>query len=102
SAYGTGFQQLTEFNQISGGALYFATLAPSVWTPSFYYNRKSVYGANGYFSAFGFYDDMIPTPDNNLFQHGYSLGYFIVFDKTVGRFAYSSYGSSYAIPTTDV
>ncbi len=102
NAYGTGFQQLTEFNLISGGALYFATLAPSVWTPSFYYNKKSVYGANGYFSPFGFYDDMIPTANSNLFQHGYSLGYFIVFDKIFGRFAYSSYGSSYSIPTTDV
>lgn len=102
NAYGTGFQHLTEFNLISGGALYFATLAPSVWTPSFYYNRKSVYGENGYFSSFGYYDDMIPTADNHLFQHGYSLGYFIVFDKTVGRFAYSSYGSSYSIPTTDL
>lgn len=102
NAYGTGFQQMTNFNLISGGALYFAVLAPSVWTPSFYYNKKSIYGANGYFSAFGFYDGMIPTPDNNLFQHGYTLGYFIVFDKVYGRFAYSSYASSYAIPETDV
>lgn len=102
NAYGTGFQQLTEFELISGGALYFATLSPSVWTPSFYYNKKSVYGTNGYFSAYGYYDDMIPTANNNLFQHGYSLGYFIVFDKVYGRFAYSSYGTSYAIPTTDV
>lgn len=102
SAYGSGFQKMAEFQLISGGALYFATLAPSVWTPSFYYNRKSVYGENGYFSPFGFYDQMTPTPDNHLFQHGYSLGYFVVFDRTVGRFAYSSYGSSYAIPTTAV
>lgn len=102
NAYGTGFQQMTEFQLISGGAIYFATLAPSVWTPSFYYNRKSVYGEDGYFSPFGFYDGMIPTADNNLFQHGYSLGYFVVFDRTYGRFAYSSYGTSYAIPTTNV
>lgn len=102
NAYGTGFQQMTEFQLISGGALYFATLAPSVWTPSFYYNKKSVYGADGYFSPYGFYDSMIPTADNNLFQHGYTLGYFIVFDKVYGRFAYSSYGTSYAIPTTNV
>lgn len=102
NAYGTGFQQLTEFQLISGGALYFATLAPSVWTPGFYYNKKSVYGTNGYFSAYGYYDDMIPTANNNLFQHGYTLGYFIVFDKVFGRFAYSSYGTSYSIPTTDV
>lgn len=102
NAYGTGFQQMTQFQLISGGALYFATLAPSVWTPSFYYNRKSVYGEDGYFSPFGYYEDMIPTPDAALYQHGYDLGNFIVFDRTVGRFAYSSYGSSYAIPTTDV
>ncbi|TXH60890.1 MAG: hypothetical protein E6Q89_00080 [Bacteroidia bacterium] len=102
NAYGTGFQAMTEFQMISGGALYFATLAPSIWTPSFYFNKKSVYGTNGYFSAFGFYDGMIPTANNNLFQHGYTLGNFVVFDKVYGRFAYSSYGSSYAIPTTDV
>lgn len=102
NAYGTGFQIMSEFQLISGGALYFATLAPSVWTPSFYFNRKSVYGEGGYFSPFGYYDEMAPTPDNNLFQHGYTLGYFVVFDRSVGRFAYSSYGSSYAIPTTGV
>jgi len=45
---------------------------------------------------------MIPTANNNLFQHGYTLGYFVVFDKVYGRFAYSSYASSYSIPTTDV
>ncbi|MHC1780251.1 MAG: PKD-like family lipoprotein [Bacteroidales bacterium] len=102
NAYGTGFQQMTQFNLISGGALYFASLAPSVWSPSFYYNKKSVYGTNGYFSSFGYYDDMIPTANNNLFQHGYTLGYFIVFDKVYGRFAYSSYATSYNIPTTSV
>ncbi len=102
NAYGTGFQQMNNFNLISGGALYFASLAPSVWSPSFVSNKKSVYGTNGYFSAFGFYDGMIPTPNSNLFQHGYSLGYFLVFDKVYGRFAYSSYGSSYSIPTTSI
>lgn len=100
SAYGTGFQQMNYFNLISGGAIYFATLAPSVWAPSFYANKKSVYGSNGYFSAYGYYDDMIPTPNNNLSQHGYTLGNFLVFDKVYGRFAYSSYGTSYSIPTT--
>ena len=102
SAYGSGFQKMNYFNLISGGSLYFATLAPSVWTPSFYSNKKSVYGSDGYFSAYGYYDDMIPTPNNNLFQHGYSLGYFLVFDKVYGRFAYSTYGSSYSIPTTSL
>ncbi|MFA5849651.1 MAG: PKD-like family lipoprotein [Bacteroidales bacterium] len=102
NAYGTGFQKMNYFNMISGGAIYFATLAPSVWSPGFYFNKKSVYGTNGYFSAFGYYDDMIPTANNNLFQHGYSLGNFMVFDKVYGRFAYSSYGSSYNIPVTDV
>lgn len=102
NAYGTGFQAMTSFQLISGGALYFASLAPSVWAPSFVYNRKSVYGTKGYFSAFGYYDTMTPTPDNNLFQHGYTPGYFIVFDRTVGRFAYTSYGTSYQIPETDL
>lgn len=102
NAYGTGFQQMGEFQLISGGALYFATLAPSVWTPSFYFNKKSPYGANGYFSAFGYYDEMTPMANNNLFQHGYRLGSFMVFDKVFGRFAYSSYGTSYSIPTIGI
>ncbi len=102
SAYGSGFQKMNNFNLISGGALYFASLAPSVWSPSFAYNKKSRYGNNGYFSSYGYYDDMIPTPDNKLFQHGYSLGYFIVFDRTYGRFSYSSYGTSYDIPLSSV
>ncbi len=50
-------------------------------SPSFVSNKKSVYGTNGYFSAFGFYDGMIPTPNSNLFQHGYSLGYFLGLTK---------------------
>lgn len=102
NAYGTGFQKMNYFNMISGGALYFASLAPSVWSPSFYFNKKSRYGDNGYFSAFGYYDDMIPTPNTTLYQHGYSLGNFMVFDKVFGRFSYSSYGTSYEIPLTDV
>lgn len=102
NAYGTGFQHMVEFPLISGGALYYATLAPSIWAPSFYYNRKSVYGANGYFSPFGYYDTMLPTADGTLFQHGYTLGNFMVFDRVFGRFAYSVYGTSYNIPVTDV
>ncbi len=102
SAYGSGFQKMNYFNLVSGGALYFASLAPSVWSPFFSYNKKSRYGQGGYFSAFGYYDDMIPTPNSNLFQHGYTLGNFIVFDKVYGRFAYTSYGSIYDIATTDV
>lgn len=102
NAYGTGFQQMVEFPLISGGALYYAVLAPSIWAPSFYYNKKSVYGQNGYFSPYGYYDTMIPTADGALFQHGYTLGNFIVFDRVFGRFAYSSSGTSYSIPTTAV
>jgi hypothetical protein len=102
NAFGTGFQQNVDFTLISGGALYFATLAPSIWAPQFFYNKKSVYGANGYFSPYGYYDTMLPIADNNLFQHGYTLGNFIVFDRVFGRFAYSSYGTSYTIPTTNV
>ncbi|SMD02224.1 PKD-like family lipoprotein [Pedobacter africanus] len=100
--YGSNFHQNVEFQLISGGALYFATLAPPPFSSSFAYNRKSVYGQTGYFSAFGYYDTMLPTPNGTLFQHGYTLGNFIVFDRVFGRFAYSSYGTSYNIPTTDV
>jgi len=100
--YGSNFHQLVDFQLISGGALYYASLAPAIFTPSFTYNRKSVYGESGYLSPFGYFDTMTPTPDGALFQHGYTLGNFMVFDRTVGRFAYSSSGSSYAIPTTDV
>lgn len=102
NAYGTGFQSMSSFQLISGGALYYATLAPSVWTPTFVYNRKSVYGTTGYFSPYGYFDTKIPTPDDHLFQHGFDNGYFIVFDRNFGRFAYSSYGTNYSIPTTDV
>ncbi len=102
NAYGTGFQHMVEFQLISGGAIYFATLAPSVWTPSFYFNKKSIYGITGYFSPYGYYDTMLPTVNNNLFQHGYTLGNFMVFDRVFGRFAYASYGTSYNIPTTDI
>ncbi|QBQ40389.1 hypothetical protein E2P86_04170 [Sphingobacterium psychroaquaticum] len=100
--YGSNFHQTIQFNLISGGALYHASLAPAIWTPTFVYNRKSVYGENNYFSPFGYYDMMTPTPDGTLFQHGYNLGNFMVFDRTVGRFAYSSSGTSYNIPVTDV
>lgn len=61
-----------------------------------------MYGQTGYFSPFGYYDDMIPTPNGTLYQHGYTLGNFMVFDMTFGRFAYSSSGTSFSIPTTDV
>lgn len=100
--YGSNFHQTVEFQLISGGALYFAALSPPPFSTSFAYNRKSVYGETGYFSAFGYYDGMIPTPNGNLFQHGYTLGNFIVFDRVFGRFAYSNYGTSYNIPTTAV
>lgn len=100
--YGSNFHQNTQFQLISGGALYWANLGTPPFGASFVYNRKSVYGTTGYFSAVGYYDEMIPTPNDNLFQHGYTLGNFIVFDRTFGRFAYSSSGTSYSIPTTDV
>lgn len=100
--YGSNFHQMVQFQLISGGALYFASLELPPFSSSFVYNRKSVYGQTGYFSAFGYYDDMIPTPNATLFNHGYTLGNFMVFDRTFGRFTYSSYGVSYSIPTTDV
>lgn len=102
NAYGTGFQHQVYFQLISGGSLYFAALAPGVWAPSFSYNKKSIYGENGYFSAYGYFDSMIPAPDGNLFQHGYDLGNFMLFDKVYGRFSYSNYGSVYNIPVTAV
>lgn len=102
NAYGTGFQHQVYFQLISGGSLYFAALAPNVWAPSFSYNKKSPYGPTGYFSAYGYFDSMIPQPDNNLFQHGYDLGNFMLFDKTFGRFTYSNYGTCYSIPTTAI
>lgn len=100
--YGSNFQQNVYFQMISGGALYYASLAPAIWTTQFAYNMKSVYGRSNYFSAYGFYDKMTPTPDNSLFQHGYDLGNFLVFDRTVGRFAYSTSGLSYEIPVADI
>ncbi len=100
--YGSGYYKGIKFELISGGALYSATLAPPPFTTSYAYNRKSVYDKMGYFSSFGYYDSMIPQPNDHLFYHGYTLGNFMVFDRSVGRFAYSTSGNSYSIPTTDV
>jgi len=100
--YGSNFHQSIHFQLISGGALYFANLAPPPFTTSFSYNRKSAYGPTGYFSPFGYFDTMTPTPSGNLFHHGYTLGNFMLFDRVFGRFTYASYGSSYNIPTTEL
>ena len=101
--YGSDFQKMVDYNLISGGALYHASLSSYNWVPSFVFNRKSVYGESGYFSPFGYYHTMVPTPDKGtMFNHSYSLSDFIVFDRTVGRFAYSNSGTSRQIPIADV
>lgn len=102
SAYGDSYQQMNCFGQISGGTFYSAILAPSVWSPSYYYKNSSPY-TEGYLSAFAFFDDMSPTPNSNLIQLGYSTGNLLVFDKRHGRFAYGSmYGSIASIPETEI
>ncbi|MFD2553517.1 PKD-like family lipoprotein [Sphingobacterium tabacisoli] len=101
--YGSGIQQMENFQLISGGALYYGSLSSYNWTPSFAYNGKSAYGRSNYFSPFGYYHTMTPTVDKGtMFNHSYDLGDFIVFDRTVGRFSYSNSGISRQIPTTDV
>ena len=102
NAYGTGFQLSTHLTEVSGGKMYYAySLAPSVWSASYYPNVASPY--SGYISPFCFWDDMEPTPDNNLTQLGYDLGHLICFDQTYGRFFSSfAYGSPAAISTESI
>lgn len=96
-------QMMNHFIEISAGHLFYAAaLCPNVWTTSYYYNVASPYN-NGYFSPFGYWDDMSDTPHNNLQQAGFNLGNFIVFDRVNGRFAYSTaYGSVSSIEESDV
>ncbi len=99
--YGTSFQMSTHFAEISGGTLYTAnSLCPSIWTPSYSYKNKSPH--KGSLSAFAFWDAMDPTPDDHLVQLGYDCGDIIMFDKTYGRFVYSTaYGGIREIKKTD-
>ena len=99
--YGASFQQMTYFAEISGGTLYTAVLAPSIWTPSYSYKSKSPH--KGVLSAFGFWDGMNPTADSpTLINMGYSCGDLILFDKTYGRFVYgSAYGGVKEIKKAD-
>lgn len=88
NVYGT--QMYGDFMEISNGHIFgVASMAPSIWTHSFFYDIASPY-ANGYLSPFGYWNDMTDTPN----QAGYSLGRFVVFDRVNGRFAScSDYGS---------
>ena len=95
--YGT--QMMGNFMEISNGHLFsVASMAPSIWTHSFYYDIASPY-KNGYLSPFGYWDDMTDTPK----QAGYELGDFIVFDRVNGRFAVAGpWGDMSSIEETDV
>lgn len=100
--YGSSAQMSNNFIEISNGHIFAAfSLAPSIWTATYYYDRESPY-KNGYLDPFGYWDDMSDTPHNNLRQAGYNPGDFIVFDGNNGRFAYASYGSVYSIDEADV
>lgn len=98
-----GEQMMNHFMEISAGRLFsVASLAPSVWSTSYYYDIQSPY-RNGYLAPFGFWDDMSDTPHDNNLQAGYSLGNFIVYDQNNCRFAKGgTYGSMSAIEEEDV
>lgn len=97
NVYGT--QMYGDFMEISNGHIFsVASMAPAIWTHSFYYDVASPY-RNGYLSPFGYWNDMTDTPN----QAGYSLGSFIVFDRVNGRFAAASpYGRMTAIAEDNV
>ena len=102
-AYGS-VQMSTHFMEISNGKLWTAaSLAPSIWTASYYYDKSSPY-KNGYLSPFGYWDEMEDVEGNAAQeQHSYTLGDFIVFDKNAGRFASASaYGSITSIDEANV
>ncbi|MGL5683204.1 MAG: PKD-like family lipoprotein [Marinifilaceae bacterium] len=102
SAYGDSYQHATAFVEISGGTLYTARLAPSVWSPSYSYKSKSPY-KDGYITNFCYFEEMNPTPNNNLIQLGYSIGDIVMFDRINGRFLTgSSYGGTKAISEENV
>lgn len=97
-----GAQEWTYNMQISAGHLYTASMASAVWSSNWSYDKESPY-KEGYFDAFGYWDEMNDTPNDHNIQMGYEPGDFILFDKNHGRFAYASvYGSVYSIEEEDV
>lgn len=102
TAYGSGFQITGNFAEVSGGSLYgIASIAPSTWTATPWYNKSSPYG--GQASPFIFFDAMDPTPDSHLTQLGYTNGDIIAFDYNYGRFfkcsAYGGIAEMESMPT---
>lgn len=105
TTYGS-LQEMGHLMEISAGRLFcVASLAPNIWSSSYYYNIESPY-LGGYFSPFGYWDSMNDTknPDSKgNYQAGYSPGNFIVFDKNNGRFAYATaYGAIYSIAEENI
>ncbi len=97
-----GAQQTGHFIEISAGRIFTASsMAPSIWSTSYTYDRESPYG--GYLAPFGYWDAMTNTPHDNNLQAGYTPGDFMVFDQTYGRFVIcSAYGSVSSIDEDDV
>lgn len=97
-------QHYCHFIEVSAGRLFYAAMMSpmSYWTTDYFYDVTSPY-KNGYFSPFGYWDDMSDTPSGRLQQAGFELGDYIVFDKVNGRFAFSDpYGDVYSIEVEDV
>lgn len=97
-------QHYCHFIEVSAGRLFYAAMMSpmSYWTTDYFYDVASPY-KNGYFSPFGYWDDMSDTPSCRLQQAGFELGDYIVFDKVNGRFAFSDpYGDVYSIEVEDV
>lgn len=97
-------QHYCHFIEVSAGRLFYAAMMSpmSYWTTDYFYDVASPY-KNGYFSPFGYWDDMADTPSGRLQQAGFELGDYIVFDKVNGRFAFSDpYGDVYSIEVEDV
>lgn len=96
-------QHYCHFIEVSAGRLFYAAMMSpmSYWTTDYFYDVASPY-KNGYFSPFGYWDDMSDTPSGRLQQAGFELGDYIVFDKVNGRFAFSDpYGDVYSIEVED-
>lgn len=89
-----GSQMMNHFIEISAGRIFSAaSLAPSIWTTSYYYDVASPYN-KGYLAPFGYWDEMEDTPHDNNRQAGYNIGDFIVYDQINCRFATAgAYGS---------
>ena len=85
--YGSGYQIGTRFVEISGGTIYCASIATNGRSAT-YANKVQSYYSDGTLCPFGYWDDMDETPNDHLTQMGYSLGDFVVFDKTYGRFTF--------------